>query len=725
MPPSKNKQKLKALCEKLCQNDPSATVVHLDEYGKIEWEDASELAAALEKSTHVRHLSLCLKKDWLCFESTLPISYFLTTSRSLRILTLWGDGSTKNNESSTSILEAIAHNQNITRLELDGINYKRPILLEKVLAMSPALAELVVVDYGSRNTLEVARSLRRGFQQDKSLEKVNLIWKGSCHLDDIIFGLADLPKLKNLMLDSEMNGESSQALRALVKYSKTLDYLSLTIKSSRDKSPSLAPILLGLAANRSIKTIELEFPFTPHEPACLSAWTEMLEKNETMTVLRIMETDNDGRIDRECTTAITTGLCQNISLCELDLGSILGKGAFHGPSWASMLERNHSLKELKLGDCFMDSSETDSFTAFAQGLSRNSCLKALNVSRNCIGNTGASALGNAVQNNVTLEDLDLSDNGIDSLESATVIRALWTSKTLKRLSLSENEFGRNDDGTVFPQGLPKNNSFERLDLDGCALTSDGFVAILESLQDNTVLKKLNLDWNSIVLDLPCATALQQVLESSLLHTLNFCGNEVTIEGITILTDSLKNNENLKDLSLFSCHVGKEELLKLGEALVENKTLEIIDLRRNAFDADTVSQFFELLPKMKGLKQVMFDGSDINDTNVGSAIVKGLRVNTSLETIYGISESQLSSHLKRSIIHHMRMNRNGRKFLREPLTNRMPMGAWPHILAKISPPLHRDQLFYFLRHKANLVKSETTRKRKAQDNPAALSLSQSS
>jgi len=45
---------------------------------------------------------------------------------------------------------------------------------------------------------------------------------------------------------------------------------------------------------------------------------------------------------------------------------------------------------------------------------------------------------------------------------------------------------------------------------------------------------------------------------------------------------------------------------------------------------------------------------------------------------------------------------------------MPLGAWPHILAKLTPASERDQLFYFLRHKDNLMQSESSRKRKADD-----------
>jgi len=170
---------------------------------------------------------------------------------------------------------------------------------------------------------------------------------------------------------------------------------------------------------------------------------------------------------------------------------------------------------------------------------------------------------------------------------------------------------------------------------------------------------------------------------------------------------------LKDLSLHCCAVNKDEvLLTLGECLVENKTLESLALEENEFDAEGLSLFFLVLPRMKGLKKLVLKASDFSDETVGLALVDGIRVNTSLEIIESIEESELPPTVKESIEFYLQMNRNGRRYLRAPLANRMPMGVWPHISTKLSPVSERDQLFYFLRHKADLVQSEMCRKRKA-------------
>jgi hypothetical protein len=51
----------------------------------------------------------------------------------------------------------------------------------------------------------------------------------------------------------------------------------------------------------------------------------------------------DIKIGPECASAIAKGLCENVALQELYLGQRLEEGAFHGPSWERMLDRNQLL----------------------------------------------------------------------------------------------------------------------------------------------------------------------------------------------------------------------------------------------------------------------------------------------------------------------------------------------------------------------------------------------
>jgi len=701
----RNKALLVAVCERLRNNDPSLTCLYLDKYGKIEWKDAVKIAKALDRNTILQSLDFYLDESSICSEGTVPFIHFLRASQSLRTILLAGGGSAGYNHTATSVLEAISYSKSLSSLTLRHISLKTPEALEELLASTRTLKKLKLVDSGS--TREVAQALRRGLERNQTLEKLHMEWKGEYFFEEVIVGLTAHAKMNRLFLDFALATEvSGLALRFFLKGNETLEKVVIRWESNLDKfSTVMTPILLGLACNRSVKKAEFSSPVLndSQTPACAAAWTEMLQRNQTMEVLQfnqVFQFDRERKMGPKCAASIAKGLCENTTLQELDLGTGLQEGAFHGPSWERMLDRNRSLMILNLASCFVGDPGAESL---GRGLSRNTSLKELNLASNGIGNSGATALADSLRSNKVLEFLNLAFNGINGPEAVIAIKSLWECRSLTRLDLTSNAFVRIDsDITMFPEGLPKNTSFERLDLDCCHLNSASFLAIIESLKGIKCLREVHLADISVSLDDSCGAALKQLLESTSLCVLNLGQNKVTSEGMTELVEGLQHSPSLKELALGGCEVNNEELFKLGEGLVENKTLEHLDLRSNSFDAEGLSVFFRFLPRMKGLKKLELNSSSISNETVGSAILDGIRVNTSLEIIEGIEERELSTTVKKSIDFYLQMNRNGRRYLQAPLAKRMPLGAWPHILTKLSPVSEQDQLFYFLRHKADLV-----------------------
>jgi hypothetical protein len=157
--PEELSQELLAMCDKLRSNDPHVIELHLREYGKIEWEDASHIAEALAKNTLLQELTLSLMVEHLCADGSLPLTHYLSSSPSLRSLIIEGDGSTAYNQSISSILESVSHNKLLTRLMLSNIEIERPSLVENVLARTRTLTELEMVD-NSGQTLEVYHAFR-------------------------------------------------------------------------------------------------------------------------------------------------------------------------------------------------------------------------------------------------------------------------------------------------------------------------------------------------------------------------------------------------------------------------------------------------------------------------------------------------------------------------------------------------------------------------------------
>jgi Ran GTPase-activating protein (RanGAP) involved in mRNA processing and transport len=491
--------------------------------------------------------------------------------------------------------------------------------------------------------------------------------------------------------------------RFINTFSLRLEHLT---QVKEDESYSFTPILLGLACNRGVSHLHIW-----HSRLCLiscaTAWVELLQKNTSLKILEL----KDCSFRRDDMSAIVRGPEGNASLEKLTFINLKDEGddsVLHGPAWQAMLQRNRSLKEIVFRHNSYSRSENPSgeFECFAGGLVQNASLKSLDLSNQRIGNAGIAALVEALGSNDTLESLLLSFSKIKGAEGAAAVQNLWRNKTLKHLSLSYNFFEEEDEeATGFPTDLSRNCVFETLNLRYVGLQSHGCRAVCESLQGSSCLRELDLSRNEISLDVDCATALNNLLGSTTLRVLCFTGNRVTSEGIELLARGLQGNSRLRELDLQECEIDNEGLLKLGEALVENSTLEILRLC-DPFTQDGVSQFFRLLPQMKGLKVLCITHLDVMVNELCVAVVDGLRKNTVLQRLCDGDgrawHDEAPTHVKSLIDFYLNLNRNGRKLLEPPLASRVPVGLWPRILANMSSPKDTSLLYYFLRKKPSLV-----------------------
>jgi hypothetical protein len=717
MPTPEEKQNLIAKCVELGRNDPCVTSLKLNQYGRLEWDDTSNLAGSLANNTRVTELLLPLNGRHLSsdgMDPSVPLLPFLSSSPSLQSLVITRDRNApdiKYSHSTVYILQAISHNKLLVKLELHNLVYAKPSLIEEFLAKTLTLEELKVSE-GKRSDSKVYHAFRRGLEQNDSL--TSLAWESlvpSPDLGEIFFGLSNHPKLKTLLLDAELTRVSSQALRSCLHANETLYYFQLCLQDNtvvrEDENSILTPILLGLACNRGVTQFHIRYS-TLNLTAM--AWVELLQKNTSIKILEV----ESCYIERDDMSAIARGLEGNASLEKLELRDLIKGGSIlHGPAWQAMLQRNCSLKEIVLTHHVYSSGDgeipSDDLACIAEGFVHNTSLQSLHLRNTCIGNAGIAAFVEALGGNDTLESLVLDSGKIMGVEGATAVQHLWRNKTLKHLDISFN-FHEGETATGFPTVLSRNSVFETLNLCSVELQSNQCRAICESLQDNSSLRELNLSRNGICLDTDCATALNDLLGSTTLRVLNFSFNRVTNEGIELLALGLQGNSRLRELDLQNCGIGDVGLLKLGEALVENSTLEILRLGDDGEDygQNGLSQFFQLLPQMEGLTELCLDhcGVMVNE-EFCVTVVDGLKNNTGLQRLTCEAGDltwyeHAPPHVKPLIDFYLQLNRNGRKWLEAPLTSRVPAGLWPRILAKMSSTKDASLLYYFLRKKPSLV-----------------------
>jgi Ran GTPase-activating protein (RanGAP) involved in mRNA processing and transport len=728
----KTKEELIATCQALRKNDPHLTKLDLVEYGSlVDWkQQGMKVAEALEVNTVVEDLTLC---DPLCADSALQLSQFLRSSPSLHRLAMVGKGqdteeASRENETLKThiVIKSISHNSSLVKLILHDVLFGENCPLEGFLSSTRTLLDFVYCQTYSTMTHGTAQAIGRGFAKNKSL--VNLEWctsDGFDFLEEVLFGLLKHIKLKSLDLQTQLTKLSSQALRSLLHCNETLEDFELALYSSSEEEIStMAPVLAGLAQNTGLKKVLIRSESSESSETntrVATAWTDMLQRNTSIKILDLNGGEWDGDSGFKLSSAVAAGLVNNSSLetlrlpCEYSCSS--EDSMFNGPVWQEMLKNNHSLKSLSFSMCAIS---VEGFQCLARGLSCNTSLGTLDLSFTDVEDSSVTALVDGLRTNKTLKCLDLSGNCVLSQSGLAAIDRLIGYNVLRELSLDGTEGSVGS--SISASGLSDNHSLDKLNLESSFVHGEGsetFRALWESLGGNMTLRYLNVCNNTVRLDGVCATALK--LDTMSLETLEMDNNIVTSCGIAALAQNLQGPCTLKELSLVVCDLDDTGLLKLGEALTTNDTLEVLDVRQNGFTHNGASQFFNLLPHMKGLKAVYglaTLSSDAPTDVVGMALVDGLRENTKLQKIFKNNcrtvDSIFSPGLAREINFYLELNRNGRMLLRLSGDSEPPSGLWPRVLAKLSSPRDTSLLFYFLQNKPKIVKykAAASRKRKA-------------
>ena len=157
-------------------------------------------------------------------------------------------------------------------------------------------------------------------------------------------------------------------------------------------------------------------------------------------------------------------------------------------SLASVLRTNHTLVDLSLGQCDIDS---DGACQLASALCTNDILQELNLWGNPIGAKGVTAFAEMLRTNHTLVHLNLGLCNIASDGACQLASALCTTDTLQKLYLWDNSIGIRG-ATAFAEMLLKNRSLKELNLKDGSIGKEGTQKLIDSLTHNTTVKRLYL-----------------------------------------------------------------------------------------------------------------------------------------------------------------------------------------------------------------------------------------
>jgi hypothetical protein len=423
-------------CEQLRRNDPSIMMLAL-EGGKLESPGWNSTDATAFITSQPEHATL--------------LSQFLQTSSSLRILALTRnieDGSKGDSDDVSDILECLTSNKTLVTLLLSYVNIERPIFLETILSTSKSLSHLIFKEHETAS-LQVAQALQKGLARNQRLGILNLMAtrESKSHLEEVMLGIYDHPKLKILFVDTPLTESFATALRSLLQCNSSIEdlvlglYIEVSAVPAGQICPTIAPILAGLACNKGVQKFRLS-GVRGNMPFCASAWKEMLETNTTMKVLDL-SVKNDAirrhtyKLGHDSACAIAKGLCTNNTLEKLDLGGCLHTDSYDGAAWQEMLGQNTALKELVLKDCYITYGSIG-IQGISDGLAQNKSLRVLDVSSNELGPSAIQSLSVALRHNTTLEYLNLSNNNLFTGGALAITSMLEANTFLRRIKISKN-----------------------------------------------------------------------------------------------------------------------------------------------------------------------------------------------------------------------------------------------------------------------------------------------
>lgn len=149
---------------------------------------------------------------------------------------------------------------------------------------------------------------------------------------------------------------------------------------------------------------------------------------------------------------------------------------------ASMISKNTSLKELRLSDNCIDPLGA---VALAEAFKHNKTITAISLGYNNLCNEGAKAIANMLLDNNTLTSIKLNDSGIGFSGAIAITNALQANKTLQRLWIYGNDFLMNNLAS----------SDDSMESDGSVSPEKLFLDLLEN--NNTTLTYLNMGYKTI------------------------------------------------------------------------------------------------------------------------------------------------------------------------------------------------------------------------------------
>ena len=341
--------------------------------------------------------------------------------------------------------------------------------------------------------------------------------------------------------------------------------------------------------------------------------------------------------------AIGDALMVNRYLQVLDLhGNPISAGVVH---IAESLKHNHSLLEINLGRCGISEKGGK---AIGDALMVNRSLQVLELYSNPIS-AGVVHIAESLKHNHSLQEINLGDCGISEKEGKAIGDALTVNRSLQVLDLRDNPIS----GVVhIAESFKRNHSLLKVRFGGHGLSVDNVKTLCDALMvDCRSLRVHCLLGNSMTVERGKAIGGPRMANVLSVQMLDLEYSPIST-AVVHIAESLKHNHSLLEINLSNCDISEKECEAIGEALMVNRSLQVLDLYDNPISAG-VEHIAESLKHNHSLLKVNLSRCDISEKGAKSLAIS-LKENNSLLTLI-LSRNYLSDGAAAHIADGLRHN----------------------------------------------------------------------
>ncbi len=236
-------------------------------------------------------------------------------------------------------------------------------------------------------------------------------------------------------------------------------------------------------------------------------------------------------------------------------------------------------KRCRLVSINMTENSVQGAKEMAIALSRTRTILKLNLATNGFDADGAALIAGALRcGDSALCCLSLAGNHLGDIGSTEIFKVLRSNRTLRRLNMSTCEIGEFG-ASRLGGSLSENSVLESLDLSFNMVNDEAARAIAVGLLRNRALLTLNLGWNGITHQGIDALAYAIHRRKTALRVLSLPENEAGDSGAQALAFSISSG-GLIELNLWDNHIGMKGAVALADAIAKNKTLKVVDMKKN-------------------------------------------------------------------------------------------------------------------------------------------------